>query len=125
MELRDVASTLDFDYVIIGAGTAGCLLANRLSQNPDNKVLVLEAGSKDKYLRTKIPVGYLFSMGNPKTDWCYTTELEEGLNGRSLNYPRGRVLGGSSAINGMIYMRGQAKNYDHWKSEGNIGWGWG
>lgn len=124
MELRDVASTLDFDYVIIGAGTAGCLLANRLSQNPDNKVLVLEAGSKDKYLRTKIPVGYLFSMGNPKTDWCYTTEKEEGLNGRSLNYPRGRVLGGSSAINGMIYMRGQAKNYDHWKSEGNIGWGW-
>ncbi|ERL46156.1 hypothetical protein RS24_01149 [Candidatus Micropelagos thuwalensis] len=124
MELRDVASILDFDYVIIGAGTAGCLLANRLSQNPDNKVLVLEAGSKDKYLRTKIPVGYLFSMGNPKTDWCYTTEKEEGLNGRSLNYPRGRVLGGSSAINGMIYMRGQAKNYDHWKSEGNIGWGW-
>lgn len=124
MELRDVASTLDFDYVIIGAGTAGCLLANRLSQNPDNKVLVLEAGSKDKYLRTKIPVGYLFSMGNPKTDWCYTTEKEEGLNGRSLNYPRGRVLGGSSAINGMIYMRGQAKNYDHWKDEGNIGWGW-
>ena len=124
MELRDVASTLDFDYVIIGAGTAGCLLANRLSQNPDNKVLVLEAGSKDKYLRTKIPVGYLFSMGNPKTDWCYTTEKEEGLNGRSLNYPRGRVLGGSSAINGMIYMRGQAKNYDHWKNEGNIGWGW-
>ena len=124
MELRDVASTLDFDYVIIGAGTAGCLLANRLSQNPDNKVLVIEAGSKDKYLRTKIPVGYLFSMGNPKTDWCYTTEKEEGLNGRSLNYPRGRVLGGSSAINGMIYMRGQAKNYDHWKNEGNIGWGW-
>ena len=124
MELRDVVSTLDFDYVIIGAGTAGCLLANRLSQNPDNKVLVLEAGSKDKYLRTKIPVGYLFSMGNPKTDWCYTTEKEEGLNGRSLNYPRGRVLGGSSAINGMIYMRGQAKNYDHWKNEGNIGWGW-
>ena len=124
MGLKNVESFGDFDYVIIGAGTAGCLLANRLSQNPDNKVLILEAGSKDKYLRTKIPVGYLFSMGNPKTDWCYTTEKEIGLNGRSLNYPRGRVLGGSSAINGMIYMRGQAKNYDHWKSEGNTGWGW-
>ncbi|EJW21571.1 choline dehydrogenase-like flavoprotein [alpha proteobacterium IMCC14465] len=114
----------EFDYIIIGAGTAGCLLANRLSQNPDNKVLILEAGSKDKYLRTKIPVGYLFSMGNPKTDWCYTTEKEDGLNGRSLTYPRGRVLGGSSAINGMIYMRGQAQNYEHWKNEGNLGWGW-
>lgn len=114
----------DFDYIIIGAGTAGCLLANRLSKNPRHKVLLLEAGSKDKYLITKIPVGYLFCMGNPKTDWCYATEQEAGLNGRSLAYPRGRVLGGSSAINGMIYMRGQAKDYEHWKAQGNAGWGW-
>ena len=98
-------------------------MANRLSQNPDNKVLVLEAGSKDKYLRTKIPVGYLFSMGNPKLTGV--TRPKRRRSGRQKSQlSAGRVLGGSSAINGMIYMRGQAKNYDHWKSEGNIGWGW-
>jgi choline dehydrogenase len=113
-----------FDYVIVGAGTAGCVLANRLSADPDVNVLLLEAGGKDNYIWIKIPVGYLYTMGNPRTDWCFETEKEPGLNGRALNYPRGRTLGGCSAINGMIYMRGQARDYDQWRQMGNAGWGW-
>ena len=114
----------DFDYIIVGAGTSGCLLANRLSANPKNRVLLLEAGGKDDYFWIRVPVGYLFTMNNPRTDWCFSTEASTGLNGRSLNYPRGKVLGGCSSINGMIYMRGQARDYDHWRQLGNSGWGW-
>ncbi|MBL9035874.1 MAG: GMC family oxidoreductase N-terminal domain-containing protein [Rhodospirillaceae bacterium] len=113
-----------FDYVIVGGGTAGCLLANRLSADPDVTVLLLEAGGKDDYLWIHVPVGYLYCMGNPRTDWCFKTEAEPGLGGRAINYPRGRVLGGCSSINGMIYMRGQARDYDHWRQLGNTGWGW-
>ena len=119
-----MTSVGSFDYIIIGAGTAGCVLANRLSANPDTRVLLLEAGGKDNYIWVKIPVGYLYCMGNPRTDWGFSTDSEKGLNGRSLNYPRGRILGGCSAINGMIYMRGQARDYDQWKQFGNPGWGW-
>jgi choline dehydrogenase len=114
----------DFDYIIVGAGTSGCLLANRLSADPKNRVLLLEAGGKDDYFWIRVPVGYLFTMNNPRTDWCFSTEAATGLNGRSLNYPRGKVLGGCSSINGMIYMRGQARDYDHWRQLGNSGWGW-
>ena len=114
----------DFDYIIVGAGTSGCLLANRLSADSKNKVLLLEAGGKDDYFWIRVPVGYLFTMNNPRTDWCFLTEASPGLNGRSLNYPRGKVLGGCSSINGMIYMRGQARDYDHWRQLGNSGWGW-
>ena len=113
-----------FDYIIVGAGTSGCLLANRLSSDPKNRVLLLEAGGKDDYFWIRVPVGYLFTMNNPRTDWCFSTEASTGLNGRSLNYPRGKVLGGCSSINGMIYMRGQARDYDHWRQLGNSGWGW-
>ncbi len=119
--MRDLGS---FDYVIVGAGSAGCVLANRLSADPSVSVLLLEAGGHDDYLWVKIPVGYLYCMGNPRTDWCFSTEAEEGLNGRALAYPRGRILGGCSAINGMIYMRGQARDYDGWRQMGNGGWGW-
>ena len=113
-----------FDYVIVGAGTAGCCLANRLSADPDVKVALLEAGGKDSWHWIHIPVGYLYTMNTPRTDWCFKTEPEEGLNGRALAYPRGRVLGGSSSINGMIYMRGQARDYDNWRQLGNVGWSW-
>ena len=113
-----------FDYVIVGAGTAGCLLANRLSEDPSARVLLLEAGGKDDYLWIHIPVGYLYTMGNPRTDWLFKTESEPGLNGRALDYPRGKVLGGCSSINGMIYMRGQAADYDHWAQTGAKGWSW-
>ena len=113
-----------YDYIIVGAGTAGCLLANRLSADPSVRVLLLEAGGKDNYHWIHIPVGYLYLMGNPRTDWGYSTGAEPGLNGRSLNYPRGRVLGGCSSINGMIYMRGQARDYDQWRQFGNTGWSW-
>ncbi len=113
-----------FDYVVVGAGTAGCVLANRLSADPETRVLLLEAGGKDDYIWIRIPVGYLYTMNNPRTDWCFETEKEPGLNGRSLAYPRGKTLGGCSAINGMIYMRGQARDYDQWRQMGNRGWGW-
>ena len=114
----------EFDYVIAGGGSAGCVLANRLSENPRNRVLRLEAGGKDNYIWIRVPVGYLYCIGNPRTDWLYQTEAEEGLGGRALKYPRGRVLGGCSSINGMIYMRGQAADYDGWRQAGLPGWGW-
>ncbi len=113
-----------FDYIIAGGGSAGCVLANRLSADPRTSVLLLEAGGRDNYIWIKVPVGYLYCIGNPRTDWMYQTEAEPGLNGRALKYPRGRVIGGSSAINGMIYMRGQAADYDGWRQAGNPGWGW-
>ncbi|MBL4801792.1 MAG: GMC family oxidoreductase N-terminal domain-containing protein [Emcibacter sp.] len=114
----------NYDFIIVGAGTAGCVLANRLSANPAHKVLLLEAGGKDNYPWIHIPVGYLYTLNNPRTDWCFETEPEAGLNGRKLSYPRGKVLGGCSSINGMIYMRGQARDYDNWRDLGNEGWGW-
>jgi len=114
-----------FDYVIVGAGTAGCVLANRLSANPEVSVLLLEAGGRDDWIWIHIPVGYLYCIGNPRTDWCYKTEPEAGLNGRSIGYPRGRVLGGSSSINAMLYLRGQARDYDEWAGlTGDSGWAW-
>jgi choline dehydrogenase len=114
-----------FDYIIIGAGTAGCLLANRLSADASKRVLLIEAGRPDNYHWIHIPVGYLYCIGNPRTDWLYKTEPDTGLNGRSLRYPRGKVLGGCSSINGMIYMRGQARDYDQWAQlTGDAAWGW-
>lgn len=113
-----------YDYIVVGAGSAGCVLANRLSADPRNRVLLLEAGGRDNYHWIHIPVGYLYCIGNPRTDWGFKTEAEAGLNGRTLLYPRGRVLGGCSSINGMIYMRGQAADYDHWRQMGCTGWGW-
>ncbi len=117
-----------YDYIVCGAGTAGCLLANRLSADPTKRVLLIEAGGHDDYLWIHIPVGYLYCIGNPRTDWLYATEPAAGLNGRSLRYPRGKVLGGSSSINGMIYMRGQARDYDGWGAGdghgANPAWSW-
>jgi choline dehydrogenase len=120
-----VAEDITFDDIIVGAGTAGCLLANRLSADPKRRVLLLEAGRKDDYHWIHIPVGYLYCIGNPRTDWLYVTEADPGLNGRSLRYPRGKVLGGCSSINGMIYMRGQSRDYDHWAQlTGDDAWRW-
>jgi choline dehydrogenase-like flavoprotein len=114
----------DYDYIVVGAGSAGCVVANRLSTDKRKRVLVLEAGGKDNWIWFHIPVGYLFAIGNPRSDWMFETETEAGLNGRSLKYPRGKVIGGSSAINAMISMRGQASDYDHWRQLGLTGWGW-
>src|SRR5467141_4992635 len=113
-----------FDYVIAGAGSAGCLLANRLSRDPDTRVLLLEAGGSDDWIWIDIPVGYLYTIANPRTDWCYRTEPDPHLAGRSIHYARCRVLGGSSSINAMIYMRGQREDWDHWAALGNRGWSW-
>ena len=115
---------MEFDYVIAGAGSAGCVLANRLSADPRNRVLLLEAGGRDNWIWFHIPVGYLFAIGNPRADWMFRTQAEAGLNGRALNYPRGRVIGGCSAINAMLYLRGQAADYDGWRQLGLQGWGW-
>jgi choline dehydrogenase len=116
------ARTETFDYVIVGAGSAGCVLANRLSADPSIRVLLLEAGGRDVNPWIHVPVGYFKTMHNPRTDWCYKTEADPGLNGRSLDWPRGKVLGGSSSINGLLYIRGQAEDFDHWRQLGNAGW---
>lgn len=113
-----------FDYIIVGAGTAGCVLANRLSADPSTRVLLVEAGGKDDYFWIDIPVGYLYTINNPRTDWCYKIEPDPGLNGRAIGYARGKVLGGCSSINAMVYMRGQRSDYDHWAKLGNAGWSW-
>jgi choline dehydrogenase-like flavoprotein len=126
MSSERTAKPLDgeYDYIIAGAGTAGCILANRLSADPAKRVLLLEAGGRDNWIWFHIPVGYLFAIGNPRSDWMFKTEPEPGLNGRALAYPRGKVIGGSSAINAMISMRGQAADYDHWRQLGLTGWSW-
>jgi choline dehydrogenase-like flavoprotein len=114
----------EFDYIVVGAGTAGCIVANRLSADPASRVLLLEAGGNDNWIWFHVPVGYLFAIGNPRSDWMFRTDPEPGLNGRALAYPRGKVIGGSSAINAMISMRGQAADYDHWRQLGLTGWGY-
>ncbi len=115
---------MQFDYIVVGAGSAGCVLANRLSANSRNSVALVEAGGRDSSPWIHVPVGYFKTMGNPATDWCYKTEPDPGLNGRSIPWPRGKVLGGSSSINGLLYVRGQAEDFDHWRQLGNIGWAW-
>ena len=113
-----------FDYIIVGAGSAGCVLAEALSADPRNRVLLLEAGGRDDWIWFHVPAGYLFAIGNPRADWMFKTEADAGLGGRALAYPRGKVIGGSSAINAMIYMRGQAADYEGWRQLGLEGWGW-
>ena len=115
---------MDFDYIIIGAGSAGCAVANRLSESGHYRVAVLEAGGRDSNPWIHVPVGYFKTMSNPKTDWCYVTEQDSGLNGRTIPWPRGKVLGGSSSINGLLYVRGQPLDFNHWRQLGNKGWGW-
>src|ERR1700683_454612 len=114
----------DYDCIIVGAGTAGCILANRLSADARRRGLRLEAGGTDNWIWYHIPAGYLFAIGNPRSDWMFRTESEPGLNGRSLAYPRGKVIGGSSAINAIISMRRQGAHYDHWRQLGLTGWGY-
>jgi choline dehydrogenase len=121
---RAVSGAETYDYIVVGAGSAGCVLANRLSRDPRSRILLIEAGGNDNWIWLHIPVGYLYAIGNPRADWLFNTEAEAGLNGRSIAYPRGKVVGGSSAINGMIYMRGQAADYDGWRQLGLAGWGW-
>ena len=117
------SNKFNYDTVIVGAGSAGCLLANRLSADPNHKVLLIEAGGQDDWIWIKIPVGYLFTINNPRTDWCFKTEPDPGLNGRSIHYARGKVIGGSSSINAMIYMRGQESDYQQWsKLTGDAIW---
>lgn len=121
-----VGVVAEFDFIIVGAGSAGCLLANRLSANPDHRVLLIEAGGDDDWFWIKVPVGYLYTIANPRTDWCFTTEADDGLAGRSIHYARGRVIGGSSSINAMIHMRGQASDYELWaQATGDERWLWG
>ena len=115
---------MQFDFIIVGAGSAGCVLANRLSACGRYNVALLEAGGRDSSPWIHIPVGYFKTMGNPATDWCYHTMPDAGLSGRSIPWPRGKVLGGSSSINGMLYVRGQPQDFDHWRQLGNVGWGW-
>jgi len=115
---------MEADYVVVGAGSAGCVVANRLSANPKNRVILLEAGGRDLNPWIHIPVGYFKTIHNPAVDWCYKTEPDPGLNGRSIEWPRGKVLGGSSSLNGLLYVRGQAQDYDRWAQMGNKGWSW-
>ena len=121
---KPITEGAPFDYIIVGGGTAGLLLANRLSRNPKNKVLIIEAGGRDNWIWHHIPIGYLFAIGNPRADWCYKTEPVPGLNNRSIGYARGKVIGGCTAINAMVYMRGQVQDYDTWAQMGLSGWGW-
>ena len=124
--MPEMSPVAEFDFIIVGAGSAGCLLANRLSANPDHRVLLVEAGGKDNWFWIKVPVGYLYTIANPRTDWCFTTEADPGLAGRSIHYARGRVIGGSSSINAMIHVRGQASDYDLWaQATGDERWLWG
>lgn len=124
--MPETSPVAEYDFVIVGAGSAGCLLANRLSANPDHRVLLIEAGGADDWFWIKVPVGYLYTIANPRTDWCFTTEADPGLAGRTIHYARGRVIGGSSSINAMIHMRGQASDYELWaRATGDQRWLWG